>query len=74
MLIYETFAVGNEAFGQPRNPEFLLRDGELLEAFAGTLSVVAYEAGKIDHPSPAVVQRMAAINSSVETAFIPQPV
>ena len=74
VLIYETFAVGNEAFGQPRNPEFLLRDGELLEAFAGTLSVVAYEAGKIDHPSPAVVQRMAAINSSVETAFIPQPV
>ena len=74
VLIYKTFAVGNEAFGQPRNPEFLLRDGELLKAFAGTLSVVAYEAGKSIIPPPAVVQRMAAINSSVETAFIPQPV
>jgi hypothetical protein len=33
-LIYETFARGNECLGQPRNPDFLLRPGELLEAFA----------------------------------------
>ena len=52
VLIYETFAVGNEAFGRPRNPEFLLRDGELLEAFAGTLSVVAYGPEKSIIPPP----------------------
>jgi SAM-dependent methyltransferase len=61
VLIYETFAVGNEKFGRPRNPDFLLRDGELLDAFAGTLSVVAYESGAVEYPSPAVVQRIAAV-------------
>lgn len=44
MLIYETFARGNEQFGRPRNPDHLLEPGELLGAFAG-LQVVAYEAG-----------------------------
>ena len=30
-LLYETFAVGNERFGRPSNPDFLLRPGELLD-------------------------------------------
>jgi hypothetical protein len=33
VLIYETFARGNERFGWPRDPDFLLRPRELLEAF-----------------------------------------
>lgn len=61
VLIYETFAVGNEAYGRPTNPDFLLRDGELLEAVSGTLSVVAFEAGYVERPNPAVVQRIAAV-------------
>ncbi len=60
VLIYETFALGNERFGQPRNPDFLLRPGELLEAFAG-LTVVAFEQGEVITPRPAVIQRIAAI-------------
>lgn len=60
MLIYETFAKGNEAFGQPKNPDFLLRDGELLEAVRGRLSVIAYEHGKLTVPRPAVIQRICA--------------
>ena len=67
-LIYETFAIGNEELGRPRNPDFLLRDGELLDAVAGKLSVVAYEAGRIDAPKPAIVQRIAAIRSGVRSA------
>ncbi len=59
-LIYETFAQGNERYGRPRNPDFLLRPGELLEAVAGRLAVVAYEHGVIERPQPAVVQRIAA--------------
>lgn len=59
-LIYETFAVGNERFGHPRNPDFLLRPGELLEAFAG-LTIVAFEQGEVSAPRPAVMQRLAAI-------------
>lgn len=59
-LIYETFARGNEAFSPPRNPDFLLRHGELLAAFP-SLTVVAFEQGEIRLPRPAVVQRLAAV-------------
>ena len=63
VLIYETFAKGNERYGRPRKPEHLLRPGELLQAFADALSVVAYEHGIVEHPRPAVVQRIAAVRS-----------
>jgi SAM-dependent methyltransferase len=59
-LIYETFATGNERFGRPRNPDFLLRSGELLGAFAA-LSIVAFEEGEVNRPRPAVIQRIAAV-------------
>ncbi len=60
-LIYETFAVGNERFGKPSNPAFLLRPGELLEAVRGRLRVVAYEDLEVADPRPAMVQRIAAV-------------
>ena len=63
-LLYETFAQGNEAFGRPTNPHFLLRQGELLElARAHGLRVVAYEDVIVDEPRPAAVQRIAATRS-----------
>src|SRR5688572_27522851 len=43
VLIYETFALGNEAFGKPSNPSFLLKPGELLDTVRGALTVAAYE-------------------------------
>jgi len=58
-LIYETFALGQERLGKPRNPAFLLAPGELLEAARGRLTVVAYEQGMRPDP-PAVLQRIAA--------------
>jgi SAM-dependent methyltransferase len=60
VLLYETFMRGNERFGRPANPDFLLRPGELLEAFA-MLHVVAFEQGEVALPRPAVVQRIAAV-------------
>lgn len=60
-LLYETFARGNERYGRPHNPDFLLLPGELLEAVAGRLTVVAYEHGAVERPRPAVVQRIAAV-------------
>jgi SAM-dependent methyltransferase len=60
VLIYETFARGNERFGRPHNPDFLLRPGELLGAFA-MLTVVAFEQGEVSAPRPAVIQRIAAV-------------
>lgn len=59
-LIYETFAAGNEAFGRPKNPHFLLQPGELLSAVDGQFHVVAYEHGTEHTPSPVVRQRIAA--------------
>jgi SAM-dependent methyltransferase len=62
MLIYETFAVGNERFGKPSNPDFLLHPGELLHlAAAGGLRVLAYEDLVVQEPRPAAVQRIAAV-------------
>ena len=60
VLIYETFMEGNERFGHPRRPEFLLKDGELLELVRCRLSVIAYEARLISEPKMAMVQRIAA--------------
>lgn len=60
-LIYETYARGNERFGLPTNPDFLLEPGELLEVVRGRLRVVAYEDLIVDDPSPAAVQRICAV-------------
>ena len=60
VLIYETFMSGNERYGKPSNPNFLLRPGELLQAF-GALKVVAFEQGTVQIPKPAVMQRLCAI-------------
>ena len=68
ILIYETFALGNEVFGKPSNPDFLLRPGELLEIVRGSLQVVAFEEGIIDTPRPAVVQRICAVKSGTASA------
>jgi len=60
-LLYETFAMGNERFGRPSNPDFLLAPGELLDAVRdANLRVVAYEDIVVDTPRPAAVQRIAA--------------
>ncbi len=67
VLIYETFMVGNEKFGKPSNPDFLLRPGELLQAFAG-LTVAAFEQGTTDK---AAVQRICGIRGEVGSVRIP---
>ena len=59
VLIYETFMAGNERFGKPSNPAFLLAPGELWTAFAG-LHVIAFEQGLSLQPKAAMVQRLCA--------------
>jgi SAM-dependent methyltransferase len=67
ILIYETFALGNEKFGKPSNPNFLLNSGELL-AFATrhSLKVLAYEDIYVDEPKPAMVQRICAVKGRLK--------
>ena len=62
ILIYETFAAGNERYGRPANPDFLLRPGELLRCVE-PLSVVAFEQGFISAPKPALIQRICAVRA-----------
>jgi len=59
VLIYETFMQGNERYGRPSNPDYLLRPGELFAAF-GRLRIVAFEQGVQRGPRLAVVQRLFA--------------
>ena len=61
VLLYETFARGNEQFGRPRNPDFLLHPNELLTVFAPALTIVSFEQGVVDTPHVAVVQRLCAV-------------
>jgi SAM-dependent methyltransferase len=65
VLLYETFAVGQQFVGRPVNPEFLLRRGELLSA-AAPLRVVAFEDGFVDAP-PRHLQRLAAVREPAST-------
>jgi SAM-dependent methyltransferase len=60
ILLYETFAKGNERFGKPSNPAFLLNEGELLRAFQDKLKVIAYEDVVVEAPRPAALQRLCA--------------
>ena len=67
LLIYETFMAGNERFGKPSNPNYLLRPGELLQAFAA-LTVVAFEQGTTEK---AALQRICAIRAEANSVRIP---
>src|SRR3954471_18994711 len=60
VLIYETFMAGNERFGRPSNPQFLLKPGELREAFA-TLEELGFEEGEVERPKRAMIQRICAL-------------
>lgn len=62
VLIYETFRAGNESYGKPSNPAFLLRPGELLEfAQAAGLQIIAFEDGFCAEPKRSMMQRLCAV-------------
>lgn len=73
LLLYETFAVGNERFGKPSNPAFLLNPDELLTAFGSDLQVLAFEQGQVSEPKPAVLQRICALNANQDKLPLQQP-
>jgi len=64
ILVYETFATGNEQFGRPRNPDYLLQPFELAQCFAPLLHVLAFEDGVQKEPGPARVQRLCAVRTA----------
>ena len=70
VLLYETFMRGNERFGRPSNPDFLLAPGELIERIAGVLTPIAFEQGAVPAPKPAVIQRLCAVRTAPDTVFL----
>lgn len=73
LLIYETFMAGNERHGKPSNPDFLLRPDELQDWARRWGRVVAFEQGRVDQPSPAVIQRICALNGGGDDGWILPP-
>ena len=72
VLIYETFAHGQQTVGRPARPDFLLQPGELLRAFDG-LRVIAFEDG-FEPAGPRFVQRLAAVNVALDAEPPPRHV
>lgn len=68
ILLYETFAEGNQQFGRPSSPDFLLATGELLQWLAADnmniWHVLAYEEGYVMRPKPAMIQRILAVKGT----------
>ena len=62
VLIYQTFMEGNEAYGRPNNPNFLLKKNELKNVFKKQLNIVAFTEGYVKNPKPAMTQSICAIN------------
>ncbi len=58
LFIHETFADGQQRFGKPSRPDFLLQPGELLAMTQG-LRTIAYEDVQLADP-PRCVQRIVA--------------
>ena len=72
-LAYETFAVGNAAYGCPKNPDFLLREGELVASLPADFAVIDSFHGTVTTPQPAVIQRLAARRKSAPASSPSQP-
>lgn len=69
VLLYETFALGNEIYSRPRNPDHLLKSGELIELLQGRLQIVAYQHGIVETGEcPGVKQMVCAVHNLGQSA------
>jgi len=74
VFIHETFADGQQAFGKPSRPEFLLRPAELITMVGrrSGMRIVAFEDGRLDGP-PRCVQRIVAVAGGSRPAALAGP-
>ena len=64
VLIYETFMLGNEAYGKPSSPAFLLEPGELRRIVAAAgLREIEFVEGYVETPKPAMRQAICALRA-----------
>lgn len=68
IFLYETFALGNEVYNRPRNPDHLLKSAELLQHVAGKLQVISYQHGILQGDEcPGVKQMICAVNNLAQS-------
>ncbi|MFT7684834.1 MAG: SAM-dependent methyltransferase [Candidatus Azotimanducaceae bacterium] len=60
ILIYQTFMIGNEAYGKPNNPDYLLAKNELKNTFQNSLNIIEFSEGLIHETHTAVTQQICA--------------
>ena len=58
-IFYETFALGNEKYGRPSNPDYLLKNRELIDIFKSKFDIMYYFQGKVIHDKTSIIQRCA---------------
>ena len=58
LIFYETFTTEQKLFGRPKNPNYLLRDNELLENFEGW-EIIDYFQGVKLYPQRAIASLVA---------------
>lgn len=62
-IIYETFSLGNEKFGKPSNPQYLLDNNELFNLLKDEMRIISYQDGIVSNNVQKCVQRVFAIKS-----------
>jgi hypothetical protein len=62
--------VGNERFGRPSNPDYLLRPNELIDETQKKLQILLYEAGRVSDPKPSIIQRICAVSGDADYSDI----
>jgi len=60
ILLYTTFMQGNEAYGRPSNPDFLLQPDELNTLLPDDAEIIEFVQGPVGEPVTAVRQSIAA--------------
>ncbi len=64
ILIYETYMRGQQKYGRPRNPDFLLEPGELPDWLDAHWRIVAFEQDEAGNPQSGCLQRICAIRKA----------
>ena len=60
VLVYQTFADGHSRYGKPKNPDYLLKRGELKTVF-DSMKIISYQHGYLSYPSQSIIQRICCV-------------
>ena len=68
VLIYETFSKGNEIYGRPKNPNYLLQPEELIDIVRPSMRIISFKEGYSDEGRKSITQKIVAIKRTGKTA------